>query len=195
MKLHRLEANIQPANRRFESAGQEAGIPPRRIVSTIPQDQRPLARSRALGNTLRELVNGCRVPSVAVRPMRPEDVAPVAELTTELGYPSTEDDVRRRYDLIINRPDASLFVAAARPATSSSAGCMCRSTHLLECDRARRDLGARGRRNGARNRRRSAPDRSGRGVGAGARPLHDGPAIEPASDRCDRVSTSISDTK
>jgi RimJ/RimL family protein N-acetyltransferase len=41
---------------RFESAGQETWIPPRGIVSAIPEDQRPLARSRALGNPVRGLV-------------------------------------------------------------------------------------------------------------------------------------------
>ena len=51
------------------------------------------------------------VTNIAIRPMRPEDAARVAELTTELGYPSTEDEIRRRYGLIINRSDASLFVA------------------------------------------------------------------------------------
>ena len=41
---------------RFESAGKETWISPRGIVSSIPEDQRPLARSRALGNPFRGLV-------------------------------------------------------------------------------------------------------------------------------------------
>ena len=51
-------------------------------------------------------------PSLSIRRMRSEDAAPVAALTTQLGYPATEDVIRRRIDLITNRPDASLFVAA-----------------------------------------------------------------------------------
>ncbi len=73
------------------------------------------------------------VTSVAIRPMRPEDAARVAELTTELGYPSTEDEIRRRYGLIINRPDASLFVA--HDARNVVVGWVhVQTTHLLECD-------------------------------------------------------------
>lgn len=49
--------------------------------------------------------------TVVVRQMRPEDAAPVAKLITQLGYPSTEDEIRRRYDLIKERWDARLFVA------------------------------------------------------------------------------------
>ena len=73
------------------------------------------------------------VTSIAIRPMRPEDAARVAELTTELGYPSTEDEIRRRYGLIINRPDASLFVA--HDARNVVVGWIhVQATHLLECD-------------------------------------------------------------
>jgi ribosomal protein S18 acetylase RimI-like enzyme len=49
--------------------------------------------------------------TVEVRQMRPEDTTAVAMLTTQLGYPSTEDEIRRRYDLIKDRWDARLFVA------------------------------------------------------------------------------------
>jgi ribosomal protein S18 acetylase RimI-like enzyme len=49
--------------------------------------------------------------TVEVRQMRPEDTSAVAALTTQLGYPSTEDEIRRRYDLIKDRWDARLFVA------------------------------------------------------------------------------------
>jgi ribosomal protein S18 acetylase RimI-like enzyme len=51
------------------------------------------------------------VASIAVRPMRREDAAVVADLTTQLGYPSTEEEIIRRYDLIKERADARLFVA------------------------------------------------------------------------------------
>lgn len=49
--------------------------------------------------------------TVEVRQMRPEDTSAVAALTTQLGYPSTEDEIRRRYDLIKDRWDARVFVA------------------------------------------------------------------------------------
>ena len=48
---------------------------------------------------------------VTIRPMRSEDAAEVAQLTTQLGYPATEEEIRRRYDLIKNRSDGRLFVA------------------------------------------------------------------------------------
>ena len=49
--------------------------------------------------------------TVAVREMRTEDAEAVAKLITQLGYPSTEHEIRRRYDLIKDRWDARLYVA------------------------------------------------------------------------------------
>ena len=49
---------------------------------------------------------------LSIRAMRPEDAAPVAALTTQLGYPANEGAIRRRIDLIKDRTDARLFVAA-----------------------------------------------------------------------------------
>jgi ribosomal protein S18 acetylase RimI-like enzyme len=49
--------------------------------------------------------------TITIRQMRPEDAAAVAALTTQLGYPATEDEIRRRYDLIKDRWDACLLVA------------------------------------------------------------------------------------
>ena len=51
------------------------------------------------------------LPGPSIRQMRSEDAAPVAALTTQLGYPANEDAIRRRIDLIKDRPDARLFVA------------------------------------------------------------------------------------
>ena len=51
------------------------------------------------------------LPGPSIRQMRSEDAATVAALTTELGYPASEDAIRRRIDLITDRPDARLFVA------------------------------------------------------------------------------------
>ena len=70
--------------------------------------------------------------SVVVRQMRPEDAAAVAELTTQLGYPSTEDEISRRYDRIKDRSDARLFVAEQ---SGNVVGWIhVQATHLLDCD-------------------------------------------------------------
>jgi ribosomal protein S18 acetylase RimI-like enzyme len=47
----------------------------------------------------------------SIRQMRVEDAAAVAVLTTQLGYPSTDDEIRRRYDLLKDRWDARVCVA------------------------------------------------------------------------------------
>ena len=71
--------------------------------------------------------------TVAVRQMRPEDAGAVAKLVTQLGYPSTEDEIRRRYDLIKERWDARLFVA--QHAGSSIVGWLhVQALYLLEAD-------------------------------------------------------------
>jgi len=49
--------------------------------------------------------------TIAVRHMTHEDACAVAMLTTQLGYPATEDEIRSRYDLIMERRDSCLFVA------------------------------------------------------------------------------------
>ena len=72
------------------------------------------------------------VASIVVRPMRWEDAAVVADLTTQLGYPSTEDEIRRRYDLIKDRPQARLFVA--QQAGSVAGWIHVQATYLLDCD-------------------------------------------------------------
>lgn len=71
--------------------------------------------------------------TVVIRQMRPEDAAAVAKLTTQLGYPATEDEIRRRYDLIKDRWDARVFVA--QPAGTTIVGWIhVQATYLLECD-------------------------------------------------------------
>src|SRR5687768_10539013 len=73
------------------------------------------------------------VMTVVVRQMRPEDAGAVADLTTQLGYASTEDEIRRRYDLIKDRWDARLFVA--QHAGNAIVGWVhVQATYLLECD-------------------------------------------------------------
>ena len=49
--------------------------------------------------------------SVAVRPMRLEDAAAVADLCRQLGYATTVALVRYRFGSIVDRRDAGLFVA------------------------------------------------------------------------------------
>ena len=48
---------------------------------------------------------------VIVRQMQAEDVASVAGLTSQLGYPATDSEIRRRFDFIKDRWDARLLVA------------------------------------------------------------------------------------
>jgi GNAT superfamily N-acetyltransferase len=70
--------------------------------------------------------------TIAVRQMRPEDACAVAMLTTELGYPATEHEIRSRYHLIMKRPDSCLFVAQA--ADLIVGWIHVQSMYLLECD-------------------------------------------------------------
>ena len=71
--------------------------------------------------------------TVALRQMRPEDIPAVAKLTTQLGYPATEDEIRRRYDLIKDRWDARLLVA--HHAGNRIVGWIhVQATYSLECD-------------------------------------------------------------
>ena len=52
-----------------------------------------------------------------VRRMKREDSAAVADLTTQLGYPATEADIQRRFELIHARADGRLFVATQAQGT------------------------------------------------------------------------------
>jgi len=48
----------------------------------------------------------------AIRPMRPDDAAAVAGLTTQLGYPVGADAQRRRVERVLASPDDHLLVVA-----------------------------------------------------------------------------------
>ena len=54
---------------------------------------------------------GDEPPGVRVRAMGPEDVAAVALLSGQLGYPSTEEQVRRRFEWLKRQGDRATFVA------------------------------------------------------------------------------------
>jgi GNAT superfamily N-acetyltransferase len=81
-------------------------------------------------------------PAFALRQMRPEDAASVAELSTELGYPATASDIARRYRFLKNchdgtdsddRQSSQLLVAElfdGRPAGWIHV----EKTYLLECE-------------------------------------------------------------
>lgn len=71
--------------------------------------------------------------TVEVRQMRADDTASVAALTTQLGYPATEDAIRRRFDLIKDRWDARVFVAQ-RAGNLIVGWIHVQATYLLECD-------------------------------------------------------------
>lgn len=48
---------------------------------------------------------------MVIRPMQTGDVDPVADLMTQLGYPSTPRDIARRFTTIDGRDDQALLVA------------------------------------------------------------------------------------
>jgi ribosomal protein S18 acetylase RimI-like enzyme len=48
---------------------------------------------------------------VIVRQMQAEDIVAVADLTSQLGYPASESETKRRFDFIKDRWDARLLVA------------------------------------------------------------------------------------
>jgi ribosomal protein S18 acetylase RimI-like enzyme len=84
------------------------------------------------------------VACVVIRPMRADDTAAVAGLMTQLGYPSTEEEIGRRFELIKDRPDTALLVASVRRAGPSDppshhdgsivGWIHMQATCLLECD-------------------------------------------------------------
>ena len=70
---------------------------------------------------------------VIIRQMVADDITAVADLTTQLGYPATDMQVKRRYDFIKDRWDARLLVA--QNANRSVVGWIhVQVTYLLESD-------------------------------------------------------------
>jgi GNAT superfamily N-acetyltransferase len=70
---------------------------------------------------------------MVIRQMQAEDIAAVADLTSQLGYPATEFEIKRRYDLIKDRWDARLLVA--QHAERNVVGWVhVQATYLLEAD-------------------------------------------------------------
>jgi ribosomal protein S18 acetylase RimI-like enzyme len=68
-----------------------------------------------------------------IRQMLPDDAAAVADLATQLGYPASESEIRRRFDLIKERWDARLFVAK-RPDLPIVGWIHVQATYSLEAD-------------------------------------------------------------
>jgi ribosomal protein S18 acetylase RimI-like enzyme len=68
-----------------------------------------------------------------IRQMLPEDAAAVAGLTSQLGYPATESEIKRRFDRIKDRWDARLFVAK-QPEHLIVGWIHVQATYLLEAD-------------------------------------------------------------
>lgn len=62
---------------------------------------------------------------IRVRPGRLEDAQAIADLVTQLGYPSTPDQMAERLPRILSHPDQALFVAVL-PGTAA-----CGFIHLL----------------------------------------------------------------
>jgi len=56
-----------------------------------------------------------RAAGISIRPMVAEDVPDVAVLTGQLGYPSTEEQVRRRFEALRELRFGDVFVAESEP--------------------------------------------------------------------------------
>ncbi len=67
LRLHRVEANVQPTNRPLGVSGAARGIHARRLFAPLRQDRGPLARSRALGDAGRGLAPPAPERSVIAR--------------------------------------------------------------------------------------------------------------------------------
>src|SRR4029079_16061034 len=80
---------------------------PRRVGCTRGWASKASAIS-ACSSANRRNTGGRGVP-VIIRQMRLDDVSTVAELTSQLGYPATDADIKRRYDFIKDRWDARLL--------------------------------------------------------------------------------------
>lgn len=68
-----------------------------------------------------------------IRQMQAEDLAAVATLTSQLGYPASESQIRRRFDFIKDRRDARLLVAERRE-REVVGWIHVQATYLLEAD-------------------------------------------------------------
>ena len=65
LRLHRIEANIQPDNTASTALRTRRRLPTRGILSQVPQDQRPLARPRTVGAARRGLARrGVKRPAL-----------------------------------------------------------------------------------------------------------------------------------
>jgi len=68
-----------------------------------------------------------------IRQMLPEDARAAADLTTQLGYPTTEAEIKKRFDSITKRWDARLLVAS-QPSLPILGWIHVQATYLLEAD-------------------------------------------------------------
>lgn len=72
--------------------------------------------------------------TIRCRPMHERDMAGVAALSVELGYPAEPSDVHRRFNNLLARIDNGLFVAVSEPAQSVCGWLHVYGVRLLETD-------------------------------------------------------------
>ena len=71
--------------------------------------------------------------SITIRDMKPGDLEAVAALSAELGYPSSREDIARRFDPMRSRTDHAMMVAVT-PEGSVAGWIQVHPVHTLESD-------------------------------------------------------------
>ena len=123
LALHRLEANIQPAQRRLDRARALGRLPARGLLAALPADRRAVARPRALRDHGRRPRGGLEEPELRVvvggparRPARPRPPTSSGSGTAGSAAPPARAAAARR------APAARAAARSPRAASPASRG-------------------------------------------------------------------------